>query len=60
MMIFKVTNTVDGDEDAMYVEAIDVTDAKDKFRSFGFDLPDSYLIVVAVDKLPAGEELFEG
>lgn len=60
MSIFKFTNTVDGDSDAMYIEAIGAGEAKQKFRDFGFDIPERMLIVTPVDALPEGEELFEG
>lgn len=58
MSIFKITNTVDGDDDPMFVEAETEAAALKIFRDAGFNLPANMLRVAVVPSLPDGHELF--
>lgn len=56
--LFKFTNTVDGDEDPIFIRAGSEAAARAIFRNQIGDMPDSMLKVDAVDGLPEGAEAF--
>lgn len=55
-MLFKVTNSVDGESDPMFFEADDLDAAKKKFSEQMGDMPASMLRWEKVTKLPKGVE----
>lgn len=56
--LFKFTNTVDGDEDPIFINAASENAARAIFRNQIGDMPDSMLKVEPVDALPDGFEAF--
>lgn len=55
--IYKITNTVDGDADPLYVGAQNPETAKD-LVALRLDMPINMLRCELVDRLPDGEVLF--
>lgn len=58
-MIFEFSNTVDGDEDCVYVRAETRTKAHEVFNSYTGEVPNYLLKVRAVKSVPEGEVIWE-
>lgn len=56
LTLFKFTNTVDGDEDPIFIYASNEATAINIFKSQIGDMPRSMLKIEPVDDLPAGAE----
>lgn len=59
MEIFEVIATASGEEiDTVYVQGINLSDAKERFKKVTGDIPESMMTWNKVDKLPKDEEFF--